>query len=106
VGDLFGVDPVVLVFATVNGFEVKGVSQHKVQAGGLAGIGEPIPAEHALGADGQVMAIGRDKFEKELEVVVFDVGVDELFAVPRSMTQTYLWRAWRSIPQLNWVVDV
>ena len=64
VGDLFGVNAVVLVFAAVNGLEVEGVGQDEVQAGGLAGIGQPIPAEHAFGADGQVVAIGRDEFEE------------------------------------------
>ena len=44
--------------------------------------GEPIPAEHALGADGQVVPIGGDELEEEGEVVVFDVGVDPFFAVP------------------------
>ena len=105
VGEFFGVNAVVLVFAAVNGLEVERVGQDEVESGGLAGIGQPIPAEHALGADGQVVAIGRDEFEEEVEVVVVDVGVDELFPV-RSMTQTYIWRAWRSIPQLNSVVEV
>ena len=81
VGDFFGVNAVVLVFAAVNGLEIEGVGQDEVEAGVLAGIGEPIPAEHAFGADGQVVAIGRDEFEEIGEVVVFDVGVDELFAV-------------------------
>ena len=80
VGDLFGVNPVVLVFAAVNGLEVGRVSQDEMDVGGLAGIGEPIPAEHALGADGQIVAIRGDEFEKVGEVVVADVGVDELFA--------------------------
>jgi hypothetical protein len=38
-------------------------------------------AEHTLGADGQVVAIGGDELEEEREVIVFNVGVDELFAV-------------------------
>jgi hypothetical protein len=73
-------NPVVLVFAAVDGLEVKGVGEHEVEAGIRTGIGEPIPAEHALGADGQVAAIGRDEFEEIGEVIVLDVGVDELFA--------------------------
>ena len=78
----FGVNAVVLVFTAMNGFDVKGVGQHEVDAGLLAGIGQPIPAEHAFGADGQVVTIGGDEFEEELEVVVADVGVDQFFAVP------------------------
>ena len=82
VGDLFGVNAVVLVFAAVDGLEIERMGQHEVQAGGLAGIGQPIPAEHALGADGQVVPIRRDELEEEREVIVVDVGVDELLAVP------------------------
>ena len=76
-----GVNAVVLVFAAVNGLEVERVGQDEMDAGVRTGVGEPIPAEHALGADGQVVAIGRDEFEEIGEVIVFDVGVDELFAV-------------------------
>jgi hypothetical protein len=75
------IDAVVLVFAAVDGAHVKGVSEHEGDAGGLAGVREPVPSEHALAADGQVVAIGGDEFEKELEVVVFDVGVNELLAL-------------------------
>ena len=82
VGDFFGVDPVVFVFAAVDGLEVKGVGQYEVKARISAGIGEPIPAEHALGADGQVVAIRGDELEEIGEVVVLDVGVDELLASP------------------------
>ena len=80
VADFFGVNAVVLVFAAVNGLEIKGVGQDEMDVGGLAGIGEPIPAEHALGADGQIVAIGRDEFKEVGEVIIPDVGVDEFFA--------------------------
>jgi hypothetical protein len=43
--------------------------------------GEPVPAEHAFAANGEVVAIGGDEFEEEAEVVVADVGVDEFFAL-------------------------
>jgi hypothetical protein len=64
----------------VNGLEAEGMGEHEVDARGGTGIGEPIPAEHALGADGQIVAIGRDEFEEKREVIVFDVGVDQFFA--------------------------
>ena len=80
VADLFGVNAVVLVFAAVNGLEVKRVSQDEVDARGGTSIGEPIPAEHALGTNGQIVAIGGDKFEEIGEVVVANVGVDQFFA--------------------------
>jgi hypothetical protein len=51
------------------------------------------------------VAIGPDEFEEELEVVVSDVGVDQ-FLPSRSMPQTYIRRAWRSIPELTSVVEV
>ena len=50
--------------------------------------------------------------EEEGKVVVLDVLVEEFGAVViddadlPAGRQTYLWRAWRSIPQLNWVVEV
>ena len=56
-GDLLGVNAVVLVFAAVNGLEVERMGQDELDAGLGTGIGQPIPAEHALGADGQVVAI-------------------------------------------------
>jgi len=82
VRQFFGVNTVVLVFAAMNGLEIEGVGQNESQTGSLAGIGEPIPAEHALGTDGQVVAIGGDELEEEFKVVVFDVGVNQFFAVP------------------------
>ena len=103
--DLLGVNAIVLVFAAVNGLEVERMGQDELDAGVGTGIGQPIPAEHALGTNGQVVAIGRDEFEEIGEVIVFDV-VWTSFLPSRSRTQTYIWRACRSIPQLNWVVEV
>ena len=82
VREFFGIDAVVFVFTPVNGPHVERVSQHKRETGGLTGIGQPVPAEHALAADGQVLAVRFDQFEEEFEVVVFDVGVDQLLALP------------------------
>jgi len=102
-GEFFGVDAVVLVFAAVDGLEVKGVGEDELEAGGQAGVGEPVPAEEAFTDDGEVVFPAGDLLEEEGEVVVEDVLVEELLPW-RSTTQTYIWRAWRSIPQLNWVV--
>ena len=82
VGEFFGINAVVFVFAAMNGFDIEGVGQDEGEAGGLAGIGQPIPAEHALAADRQAVAIRLDQLEEVVEVVVFDVGVDECFALP------------------------
>ena len=68
------------------------MGQHEVDAGGLTGISQPIPAEHALGTDSQVVPVGSDKFEEELEVIVFDVGVDPFFALPVHQADIHLAR--------------
>ena len=41
-----------------------------------------MPAEEALAADGDIVFPRSDLFEEELEVVVFDVHVQELLAFP------------------------
>jgi hypothetical protein len=81
VGDLFGVNAVVLVLAAMNGLEIEGMSQDEGEVGGLAGVGEPVPAEHALGADGQVVAVRGDELEEEGEVIVANVRVDQDFSL-------------------------
>ena len=101
VGELFGVNAVVLVLAAVNGLEIEGMGQHEVQARRLAGIGQPIPAKHAFGANRQVVTIGATSLRKNSKSL-FRMLVWTSFFPSRSMTQTYIWRAWRSIPQLNW----
>jgi len=80
VGELFGVDAVVFVFAAVNEMEIERVSEHDGQAGGLAGIRQPVPAKHAFGAHGEVVPIGFDQRAEVVEVIVFDVGVDQSLA--------------------------
>ena len=89
-GQFFGIKAVVLVLAAVDGFEVERMSQDKLQTRRLAGIGEPIPAEHALGADRQIVAVRRDELEEVVEVIVPDVGVDELVAVPIHEADVHL----------------
>jgi hypothetical protein len=81
VREFLRIDAIVLVFAAVDGAHIEGISENEGDAGSLAGVREPLPAEHAFAADGQVVAIGGDEFEEELEVVVFDVGVNELLAL-------------------------
>src|ERR1043165_8297657 len=63
VRELFGVDAVVLVFASVDGPDIERVSQDKGEAGALAGIGQPVPAEHALTADREAVLVGLDELE-------------------------------------------
>ena len=42
---------------------------------------QPVPAEQAFGADGQVVAAGFDEFEEAGEVVVLDVVADQFPAL-------------------------
>jgi len=105
VSQLLGVDAIILVLAAVNGFDVEGVGQDEGQAGGLAGM----PANTSrtcIRNRGQAVPVRLDQLEEELEVVVLDVGMEQFFLPCRSMTQTYIWRACRSIPQLYSVVEV
>ena len=62
------------------------------QAGGLAGIGQPVPAERAFATDGQAVPVRLDQLEEELEVVVFDVGVDQYFTLPVHDADVHLAR--------------
>ena len=79
--ELLGIDAVVFIFAPVNGFDVERVGQDEGEARGLTGIGQPIPAEHAFAAHGEVMLVRLDELEEEAEVVVLDVGVDPFLAL-------------------------
>ena len=63
-GDLGRVDPVVLGLAAVDRLHVESVPQHEGDPGVSAEIGEPIPCEHALGADDQVVREGSDCSEE------------------------------------------
>ena len=80
-GEFFGVNAVILVFSAMDQAQVKGMGQDEGEAGRLAGVGQPVPAEHAFAADGDVVPVGVDEFEEEREVVALDVGVDQLLAL-------------------------
>jgi hypothetical protein len=72
-GEFFGVDPVVLVLAAMDGPDVKGMGQDEWDVFAGTGIGQPVPAEEALAGDGEVVTEGFDLPEEEFEVVVLDV---------------------------------
>jgi len=90
VGELFGVDAIVFVFAAMNSFEVKGMSQDKSEVGSLAGIGQPVPAKHAFGADGEAVFEGLNEPEEVVEIVVADIGVDQFFALTIHQADVHL----------------
>jgi len=79
--EFLGVDPVIFVFAAVNGSDIEGMGQDEAQARFLAGIGQPVPAEHAFATHRQAVPVGLDQLKEKGEVVVFDIGVHELFAL-------------------------
>jgi hypothetical protein len=66
--DLVGVDAIVLGLTAVDGLHVEGMAEHERDAFAGAQIGEPVPAEGALGGDDEVAAVGRDSLEEELGV--------------------------------------
>ena len=61
-------------------------------AGGLAGVGQPIPPEHTFTADGEALLVGLDELEEVSEVVVLDVGVDQLLALAIHEADVHLAR--------------
>ena len=80
-GEFLRVDAVILVFAAVNGSDIEGMGQDEAQARLQAGISQPVPTEHAFAAHRKAVPVGLDQLEEKGEVVVFDVGVDELFTL-------------------------
>jgi len=76
---LWGVDPIVLGFAAVNGLHVEGMAEDERDVLPGAEIGEPVPAEDALGGDDQVVAVGLDGLEEEIGIAA-QVAVQELLA--------------------------
>ncbi len=80
-GDLLGVNAVVLVFAAVNGLEVERVGQDEMDAGRpyrrrRANTSRTCTRRRRSGRGDRARRV-----EEIGEVIVFDVGVDELFAV-------------------------
>jgi len=54
-GNLLGVDLVVLHLATMHSFHVQGMAEDKLNTFATAEIGKPVPGEHTLDADHQVI---------------------------------------------------
>ena len=55
-----------LGLAAGDGFHIEGVAEDEGDALVGAEIGQPVPAEDALGTDDQVVAVGSDGLEEEL----------------------------------------
>lgn len=80
-GELFGIYTVVLVLTAVDGFDVECVRQHEGEARLMASVSQPIPAEHALAANREAVLVRFDELEEEAEVIVSDIGVNQLLAL-------------------------
>ena len=65
-GDLVRVDLVVLGLAAVDGAQVQGMAEHEVDPLLGAQVGEPVPGEHALDADDEVVAMRFDQAQEGL----------------------------------------
>ena len=79
--DLVGVDPVVLGLAAVDRLHVEGVAEDEGNPFARAEVGEPVPGEHALDGDDEVLAVRRDGLQEELRVsldVLLEKGVSSL----------------------------
>ena len=66
--DLERVDAVVLRLAAVDGAHVEGVAKHEGDLLAGAEVGHPVPAEHALDADHEVLAERRQGIEQRRRV--------------------------------------
>jgi len=65
-GDLEGVDFVVLDLSAVDGLPVERVTENELDAFAPTQVGDPVPGEHALDADDEIIAVGCDGFEEVL----------------------------------------
>ena len=88
-GDLFAVDPIVLVLAAVDGFHVQGVAEDEVETFVQTEIGQPVPGEHAFHADDEPVAEG---FDGSQEVLRFasHVAVEHLVPLAIEDAQIHL----------------
>jgi len=77
-GDLVGIDAVILGLAAVDGAHVEGVAEDEGDALLSAEICDPVPGEHALDADDQVLPVGGDERQQGvgigLDVLVGEYG--------------------------------
>jgi len=76
----FRVDPVVLVLAAMNGFDIQGMGQHELNSLCLTRIGKPIPVEGTFTSDSQVMPVWGYLLQEIAEIVALDVCVNQFVA--------------------------
>ena len=69
-GDLTGIDAIVFDLGTVDSSHVEGVAEDEVDVFLIAEISEPVPGEHALDGDDDVITERFDGFEEEIGLCV------------------------------------
>ncbi len=80
-GDLQGIDLVVLGLPAVDGLHVEGMPEHELDALPSAEISEPVPREHALDRNDEVVSVRRHGSKEGLGAAL-DVLVEEDLALP------------------------
>ncbi len=79
-----GIDFVILAFATMDRFHVKGMAKHEGDSFPDTKISHPIPGEHAFCGDHDVFAVRSNDLEK-----IFRIGVQVLMNNNLSVTVEY-----------------
>ena len=77
-------------FCRRDGLQIERMGQDKSQVGLVAGIGQPVPAEHAFTAHRQAVLVRFDAREEEGEVVFLDVGVQQFSSLSIHDTDVHL----------------
>jgi hypothetical protein len=82
------IDLVVLGLSSVDGLHVEGMTEDELDPLPSAEIGEPVPGEHALDGDDEVVTVGRDGLYKGLRMTPH-VLVQEDLALPVEDAQVH-----------------
>ena len=86
--DLEGIDLVVLGLPAVDGLHVQSVAKHELDPFPAAEVRQPVPGEHALDGDDEVVAVGRDRLEERFGTAPH-VLVEEDLALPVEKAQIH-----------------
>lgn len=85
-GDLLGIDAVVFGFAAVDGPHVEGVTEDEMNAFVTTQVSQPVPGEHALDRDNEVIPIRFD-CPQERRRSCFGIAMEQDFAVMAENAQ-------------------
>jgi hypothetical protein len=79
-GNLMGVYAIVLAFAAMNGPHVQGMTENKWDVLVFTEIGQPVPGEHALGGDDEILTEWLDRMQKDIRTG-FHVSMKDGFSL-------------------------